>query len=465
MREGVIAADPRAIGDAARACGSLAVGCTAEAGRIGNLSSSLNAQLETLNALETVTGALERDQRRAADATDEARLLSERARASLESGRDAIALSMAEFADITQLVVRLGEQVTGFAAAMTQVRRVTEGIDAIAKTTNMLALNATIEAERAGSAGRSFAVVAAEVKKLAQDTRIAVEEISATTGSLGREADAFVDEISRGVGRSRVAQSRFEKVNDTVSEVSEIVAQVERQSDGIARSTALIHDSVRRVQDGLAGFTREARANGALLGTARIEMEKLETLSNRMFDRLVHSGFAADDQPYVDLALRVAAEVTEIVETAINDGRISAAAVFDTNYRLIPGSDPERFDNGFADFADRHLRVILDRVTDADPRIFGSVCSDVNGYLPTHLSGTSKAPRAGDAEWNNRNCRNRMIVLDDATSRAIASDAAFMMAVYRPDDSSISDTVKNVFVPLRFHGRRWGNFEIAYRDA
>ena len=92
------------------------------------------------------------------------------------------------FKGLTELVVQLGERMAGFAAAMNQVQTVSSTIETIARKTNMLALNATIEAARAGDAGRSFAVVAAEVKKLAHDTRAATSQIASTIGELTREA-------------------------------------------------------------------------------------------------------------------------------------------------------------------------------------------------------------------------------------------------------------------------------------
>jgi methyl-accepting chemotaxis protein len=463
MLQGAIeAANPGAIDAVAKSCGDLAVGCTAAAADVTGVAASLDRQLQVLADLETVTSALEADQRRAADSTDEARLLAEKARAKLEDGARIIRTSMTEFTALTEMVVRLGAQVTNFAAAMTQVQRVTTGIDAIARTTNMLALNAAIEAERAGSAGRTFAVVAAEVKKLAQDTRAATEEISLTMGSLSHEAERFVAEIGEGVGKSRAAQASFERVNDTVADVGRIVELVEQQSDGIARSTSLIHDNAIRVRDELIGFARDARANAGRLIEAQDKMRQMEQLSNRMFDQLVHSGFAHEDQQFVECAVAARDEVRALVEAAIARGEIGSAAVFDTAYRLIPGSDPERFDNDFADWADRHIQPILDRVSDSHPRIEGSVCSDVNGYLPTHQSRRALPPRPGDPEWNARNCRNRRILLDETTARAVASDAPFMMAVYQLDRGAESVMVKNVFVPLWINGRRWGNFEIAY---
>jgi methyl-accepting chemotaxis protein len=181
-----------------------------------------------------------------------------------------------------------------------------------------------------------------------------------------------------------------------------------------------------------------------------------------MFDQLVSSGFASEDRQFVDVAIAGMQEVVALVEGAIADGAISAADVFDDDYRPIEGSNPPRFDNRFNTFADAQLRPLIDRITRSDRRIFGAICSDRNGYLPTHLPERSKEPRADDPAWNAENCRNRRMILDEATARAVKSEKPFMMAVYRVELGDRYSIVKNVFVPLFFNGRRWGNFEIAY---
>ena len=152
-----------------RNCGRVAVGCSDAAGYVAGISERIARQLDMLSVLEEVTAALEADQRRVADSTDEARLLSEQARDKLAKGAAMISGSRGRFNELTDLVSQLGARMTSFAAAMEQVRRVSTVIDPLARKTNMLALNATIEAERAGDAGRTFAVVASEVKKLAQE--------------------------------------------------------------------------------------------------------------------------------------------------------------------------------------------------------------------------------------------------------------------------------------------------------
>ncbi len=212
-----------------------------------------------LDQLEEVTTRLLADQARVSDSTDEARLLSEQAKAKLEAGREAIDGTIAGFKGLTDLVVQLGERMAGFASAMNQVQTVSSTIETIARKTNMLALNATIEAARAGDAGRSFAVVAAEVKKLAHDTRAATSQIASTIGELTREAGAVTTEIKTGVERSRAAQSGFGQISDTVREVSEIVGMVDRQTEGIAHSTSMIQTSVDRVKAGLTDFAGDAR--------------------------------------------------------------------------------------------------------------------------------------------------------------------------------------------------------------
>jgi methyl-accepting chemotaxis protein len=181
-----------------------------------------------------------------------------------------------------------------------------------------------------------------------------------------------------------------------------------------------------------------------------------------MFDQLVHSGFAHDDQRYVELAVSARDEIQNLIEGAIARGEVSKDDVFDTDYKLIAGFLPERYDNRFNAFADRYIQPIIDRVNRSDSAIEGSVCSDINGYLPTHQSSRSKEPRPDDPEWNDRNCRNRRILLDDQTARAIKSEAPFMMSVYHLDRGNEGMMVKNVFVPLWINGKRWGNFEIAY---
>jgi len=452
-----------AIRSVARDCGSLSMECSDVAGYVRDVGSRITEHMGMLDQLEEVTTRLLADQARVSDSTDEARLLSEQARGKLEAGREAIEGTIAGFKGLTDLVVQLGERMAGFASAMNQVQMVSSTIETIARKTNMLALNATIEAARAGDAGRSFAVVAAEVKKLAHDTRAATSQIASTIGELTREAGAVTTEIKTGVERSRAAQSGFGQISETVREVSEIVTMVDRQTEGIAHSTSMIQTSVDRVKAGLTDFAGDARNNGSQLLQAQKRLEHLEMLSNTMLDTLANSGAEIDDTPFILKAQETMRSIQAALERGIETGEIRIDEVFDRQYRLIEGSNPEQYENGLCDFADRYVRPILDRVKASDERLIGSAITDVNGYLPTHLTERSHTP-GPDPLWNDAHCRNKRIMMDDTTAAAIVSEKPAMLATYRMELGEKFIPVKNVFVPLWVKGRRWGNYELAYRD-
>ena len=452
-----------AIRTVARDCGQLSMECSDVAGYVERVAERIVEHQKVLDALEEVTVRLLADQARVSDSTDEARLLSEQAKAKLEAGREAIEGTIGGFKGLTELVVQLGERMAGFASAMNQVQTVSSTIETIARKTNMLALNATIEAARAGDAGRSFAVVAAEVKKLAHDTRSATSQIASTIGELTREASAVTSEIKTGVERSRAAQAGFGQISDTVKEVTEIVSMVDRQTEGIAHSTSLIQTSVDRVKAGLSEFAGDARDNGGQLIKAQKRLSHLEMLSNNMLDTLANSGAEIDDTPMILLAQDAMRAITTAVEQGIDHGEIGMDQVHDRNYQLIEGSNPPQYNNGFCDFADKYVRPILDRFKVKESRIIGSAITNLDGYLPTHLSERSQAPGT-DPVWNDANCRNRRIFMDEITRKACESDKPAMLATYRMELGDKYIPVKNIFVPIYFKGRRWGNFELAYRD-
>jgi methyl-accepting chemotaxis protein len=461
--QGIEEVTENAIRAVARDCGSLSIECSDVAGYVSGVAGRIGENLQVLDQLEEVTTRLLADQGRVSDSTDEARLLAEQAKAKLDAGREAIDNTIAGFKGLTDLVVQLGERMAGFATAMAQVQTVSSTIETIARKTNMLALNATIEAARAGDAGRSFAVVAAEVKKLAHDTRAATSKIAATIGELTREAGAVTSEIKTGVERSHEAQMGFGAIGDTVREVSEIVAMVDRQTEGIAHSTSMIQTSVDRVKAGLTDFAGDARDNGQELLSAKERLKHLEMLSNTMLDTLANSGAEIDDTPFILKAQEAMRAIQAAVERGLAAGEVSESDVFDRDYKLVEGSNPAQYDTGFCEFADKFVRPILDHFKANDSRIIGSAITDVNGYLPTHLSERSHAP-GPDPVWNDEHCRNKRIFMDETTRNAISSNKPAMLATYRMELGDKYIPVKNVFVPLWVNGRRWGNFELAYRD-
>jgi methyl-accepting chemotaxis protein len=238
---------------------------------------------------------------------------------------------------------------------------------------------------------------------------------------------------------------------------------VDRQTEGIAHSTSMIQTSVDRVKAGLTDFAADARENGKELLSAQKRLSHLEMLSNTMLDTLANSGAEIDDTPFIVRAQEAARQIMAAVERAIDEGEVSIEDVFDRDYKAIEGSNPVQYTVRFNDAADKNVRPILDRTKGSDNRVIGSAIGDINGYLPTHLTERSHTP-GPDPVWNDEHCRNKRILIDDTTRAALASDKPATLATYRMELGDRYIPVKNVFVPLWFKGRRWGNFELAYRD-
>ncbi len=443
-------------------CGAVTVGCSQVAGVVEAVIHSSEALRAEHDALQGTVADLEADQDKVAEASDEARLLSERAIERLNDGTRLIHSSLGRINELLEMVDTLGQHVTTFAAAMEQVRRSAQDIDDIAETTNILALNATIEAMRAGDAGRTFAVVASEVKSLANDTRRATEEITQTIASLGDEASSVITKIEAGSQASGEAKASVAQIEQTMASVSGLVEEVDKQNDVIARSTGTISGHVHRVQDVLQRYDRVTRDNEAQLAQAKSEAVGLESIANDMFDGLVQAGLSPRDEAMADHAMQVARELMQATEKAIASGEISRAAVFDRDYRLIPGSAPERFTTGITEFATRVWKPIFDHSTDTMAEALATVCADINGFMPTHIERFCRKP-TGDLEHDTRFCRNGRILMDHADRAALRSEAPYRLSVFRqPTEGGGYSVVRSVYVPMRINGERWGDMKFAY---
>ncbi|MBD7952575.1 MULTISPECIES: methyl-accepting chemotaxis protein, partial [Oerskovia] len=114
-----------------------------------------------------------------------------------------------------------------------EIGDVVKVITSIAEQTNLLALNATIEAARAGEAGKGFAVVASEVKELAQETAKATEDIA-------RRVEAIQDDTSSAVGAIGEIADIIGRINDyqltIASAVEEQTATTTEMSRGVQES-------------------------------------------------------------------------------------------------------------------------------------------------------------------------------------------------------------------------------------
>ncbi len=146
------------------------------------------------------------------------------------------------------------DTVRGLSDAADRVSQVVDLITDIADRTNLLALNATIEAARAGEAGKGFAIVANEVKKLADQTAKATEDIRGHVTGIQNATREAVQTIE-GAGET------IHRISDTIGTVSERVATQEEAANKIASHMDTIEQNARQVQESVQEVTRSAASS------------------------------------------------------------------------------------------------------------------------------------------------------------------------------------------------------------
>jgi methyl-accepting chemotaxis protein len=202
------------------------------------------------------------------------------------TGTEEMSASIREIAQNASNAAGVAAQAVGVAAATnatveklgessSQVGNVIKVINSIAEQTNLLALNATIEAARAGEAGKGFAVVASEVKELAQATSKATEDI-------GRRIDAIQADSNAAVAAIAEISGIIARINDTQTTIASAVEEQTATTNEMSRNVAEAASGSTDIAENITNVARSANDTRAAASSTSQAADGLARMASDM---------------------------------------------------------------------------------------------------------------------------------------------------------------------------------------
>ncbi|QTO39270.1 methyl-accepting chemotaxis protein [Desulfovibrio desulfuricans] len=250
----------------------------------GALDHAASRLAETATAMEEMNSTVLEVAKNAGGASD----ISNAAKRKAEVGSEIVSRAVVGIQEVQRQSQALRDgmtQLDDHAKAISQIMGV---ISDIADQTNLLALNAAIEAARAGEAGRGFAVVADEVRKLAEKTMSSTTDVGNAIAAIQQSAGQSIQQVEKAVGNISEATEYSNKSGEALKEIVGMVDQTADEVRAIAAASEQQSATSEEINRSVADVNHIAASTSQSMQVAMKELESLRALARSLMDLIEH---------------------------------------------------------------------------------------------------------------------------------------------------------------------------------
>ena len=402
----------------------------------------------------------------AAEKAEETARLAQAAREHSTEGQKIVHDASDEIERIARSVEQSAQVVAALGERSEQISGIVKVIHDIADQTNLLALNAAIEAARAGEQGRGFAVVADEVRKLAERTTAATSEISSVINAIQEETRSAITTIRAGSEQARNGAGLAVKAADALQRINEGAQATLEMSSEIAKVMNQQTSKSEHISEMITNIMTLADSNATCSRHTLAEATQLDYLATNIEEigAIFKLGQAGEDARKIHermpgVVKDLAAKVSRAFDDAVSRGQIKEADLFDQNYVPIPNTKPQKFRSKFDEVCDRILPPVQEPFLANTPGAAYSIATDRKGYVPTHNTKFCQ-PLTGDEAKDTLGNRTKRLFTDPVGKRCGDHELPFLLQTYRRDTGEI---MHDISAPVYVKGKHWGGVRIGYK--